>query len=258
MSKSFKQFLVVLAVLLGAAGLTWLHLENRRLQRRVVAEAQNARRVTRLRDDNAWLERLLAEQQRRDDPDRAWVRREIDSLRTEIARLEQKSAQHHAARASRTSQDEAAVESNRDPRLGLTRLEHFQNRGRATPSAALETLVWAALSGDEATLADITALNSATRARAEAFIAQLSPEERATWTPEKLGQLWFTGLFTELSAAQIVGETIVAYDEAIVRLRLANRDGEEKLSLRRTSTGWKVLAPSAAIDHLKRKRSATP
>lgn len=257
MSKPFKQFLIVLAVLLGAAGLTWLHLENRRLQRRVAAEAQNARRVTRLRDDNAWLERLLAQQHRHDDPVRTWVRREIESLRAEIAQLEQKAAQHRAAHMTRISQDTAAVENNRDPRLGLTRLEYFQNRGRATPSAALETLVWAALSGEQATLADITALNSATRARAEDLIAQLSPEERATWTPEKLGQLWFTGLFTELSAAQIVGETIVAFDEAIVRLRLANQVGEEKLSLRRTPTGWKVLAPSAAIDHLKKKLSAT-
>jgi hypothetical protein len=144
-----------------------------------------------------------------------------------------------------------------DPRLGLTRLEYFQNRGQATPSAALETLVWAALKGDEATLADVTTLNSATRAKAQAFIAQLSTEDRAKWTPEKLGQLWFNGLFTELSAVQIVGETTDAAGEASVRLRLANRDDEEKLALRQTPNGWKVLAPSAAVDHLKKTLSPT-
>ena len=92
---------------------------------------------------------------------------------------------------------------------------------------------------------------------AEDFIAQLRIEDRATWTPERLGQLWFSGLFTEMSAVQIVGETTVAADEAMVRLRLANRDDEEKLALRQTPDGWKVLAPSAAVEHLKKKLSQT-
>lgn len=253
MSRPCKLFLVAFAVLLALAGLTLLHLENRRLQRRVASDAQSARNVARLREDNARLERVLAEHNRSSDSARSRVRREIEQLRAEIALHEQKAGQQHAARAAAIARDATAIETNRDPRLGLARLEYFQNRGRATPSAALETLVWAALKGDEATLADLTTLNSATRAKAEAFIAQLPAEDRAHWTPEKLGQLWFSGLFTELSAVQIVGETTVAADEAIVRLRLANRSDEEKLSIRRTPRGWKVLAPGAAVDHLERK-----
>jgi len=256
MSKSFKFVLVGLGVLVGGVGLTLLHLENRRLQRQLASRASQAREVARLREDNARLDHLLAERSRGGDPDRSLVQRQIEEARAEIARHEQKASQQHADRADTAARDAVAVETNRDPRLGLARLEYFQNRGRATPSAALETLVWAAITGDEAKLAEVTTLNSATRARAEAFLAELSAEERAKWTPEKLGQLWFSGLFTELSALQIVGETTIAPGETLVRLRLAGRGGEEKLTLRQTPDGWRVLAPGAAVDHLKKRLSS--
>lgn len=253
----FKSILGSLAVLLGAAGLMLLHLENSRLQRRVASDAARAREAARLREDNARLEQVLAEQHRGADSAHSLVCREIEQLRAEIALHERKAAQRRVAQLTLTSRDATAIETNRDPRLGLTRLEYFQNRGRATPSAALETLVWAALRGDETMLADVTTLNSATRAKAEALIAQLPAEDRAKWTPEKLGQLWFSGLFTEMLALQISGETTVAPDEAIVRLRLANQHDEEKLALRLTPNGWKVLAPGAAVDHLQSKLSPT-
>ncbi len=255
MSQPFKRILMTLAVLLAAGGLTLLHLENRRLQRQIIADVSSSRNAARLREDNARLEHLLEEHDHRSESARSRVRQEIEQVRAEIVRHEQHAREQHVAQASITSRDAAALENNRDPRLGLTRLEYFQNRGQATPSAALETLVWAALKGDAATLTNVTTLNSATRTKAETFIAQLSDEERAQWNPEKLGELWFTGLFTEIAAIQIVSETTVAVDEVIVRLRLANRGGEEKLTLRQTPTGWKVLAPSAAVDHLKKKLS---
>lgn len=253
MSKPFKFILLGLAVLVGTAGLALLHLENRRLQRQLAAQAAKTREVTRLQEDNARLDNLLTEQRRDSEGARSLLRRQLEDTRAEIARHEQTAVQQHADRLTAAERDAVAVETNRDPRLGLTRLEYFQNRGRATPSAAFETLVWAALTGDEATLANATTLNSATRARAEAFIAELPAEERAKWTPEKLGQLWFSGLFTELTAIQIVGETTLSPGEALVRLRLANQGGEEKLALRQTPGGWRVLAPSAAVDHLKKK-----
>lgn len=253
MSQPFKFALVALALLLGAAGLTLLHLENRRLQRRLDSYAARLPDSVRLREDNARLERLIAEQHRNADSARALVRRDIEEVRAEIALREKNAEQQYSAQAAAALRDAAALETNRDPRFGLTRLEHFQNRGQATPSAALETLVWAALKGDEATLSSLTTLNSATRAKAEAFIAQLPAEDRAKWTPEKLGQLWFSGLFTEMSSVEIVGESIVNPNEAIVRLRLPNRNEEEKLTLRLTPNGWRVLAPSAAVDHLKKK-----
>lgn len=253
MSRPFKLTLVALAVLLGAAGLTLLHLENRRLQRRLDAHAAHTVDAGRLWEDNTRLERLIAEQRGNADLAHARVRRDIEEVRAEIALREKTAEQQHATQAATTSRETALLESSRDPRFGLTRLEHFQNRGQATPSAALETLVWAALKGDEATLASLTTLNSATRAKAEAFIAQLPAEDRAKWTPEKLGQLWFSGLFTEMSAVEIVGEAITSPNEAMVRLRLPNRSEEEKLALRLTPNGWRVLAPGAAVDHLRKK-----
>jgi hypothetical protein len=69
------------------------------------------------------------------------------------------------------------------------------------------------------------------------------------------GKTW-SGLvqraFHRIVGASDCRETTVAADEAIVRLRLGNRGDEEKLELRQTSNGWKVLAPSAAVDHLKK------
>ena len=253
MSSPFKYILVALALLVGAAGLTLLHLENRRLQRRVAAGSARAAEAARLREDNARLERLLTSQGQGAEASRALVRRDTERLRAEIAALERNAEQQRAARDATTMRDEATIAANRDPRQGVARLEHFQNRGQTTPSAAFETLVWAALKGDDTTLASVTALNSATKAKAEAFLAQLPAEQRAPWTPEKLGRLWFTGLFTEVSALQIIGENRSDADESVLRLRFPGRDDEEKLAVRLTPDGWKVLVPGAAVEHLKKK-----
>ena len=148
MSKPFKLVLAALAVLIGAVGLTLFHLENRRFERRVASGADIARKVARLREDNARLQQNLAEHPPSKGSTDSAVRREVEQLRAEIALHEQKAGQQYAARAARASHDATAIEINRDPRLGLTRLEYFQNRGRATPSAAFETMVWAALRGD--------------------------------------------------------------------------------------------------------------
>jgi hypothetical protein len=252
LSAPFKSLLVALALVVGGASLTLLHLDNRRLQRRVAEAATRNREVARLHDDNARLDRLLAAQREGADSARARVRQDVEQLRTEIAALERKAEHERAARLAITARETAMLEANRDPRQGPARLEFFQNRGQATPSAAFETLVWAALKGNESTLADVTTLNSATRAKAEQLLAQLPADSRAQWTPQKLGQLWFTGLFTELPSLEILGETLVAADEASLQIRL--RDGaEEKLALRLTPTGWKVLIPTAAFDHLSKK-----
>ncbi len=253
MSATFKVTLIALALLVGTIGLTLLHLENRRLERRLPSDATRVREVARLREDNARLECLLSEQRSGADSARAVVRRDVEALRAEITMHEKRAEQQHAAQVALTTRDAAAIETNRDPRLGPMRLEYFQNRGKGTPSAALETLVWAALKGDDTTLADVTTLNSVARAKAQAFIAQLPADDREKWTPEKLGVLWFTRLFTEMAALQIVGETIVDADEAVVRLRLGNHGDEEKLAIRLTPEGWKVLVPGAAVDHLKKK-----
>lgn len=253
MSRSFRYVCAALVLAAGAAALGVLHLENRRLQRAVLADAARAGETARLRQESAQLERLLTEHRAGAETGRASLEREIAAARAEIAALERKAAEQQAARAAATARDSVALESNRNPRQGLMRLEHFQNRGQATPSAAFATLVWSALSGDDATLAEVTTLNSATRAKAEAFIATLPADDRATWTPEKLGRLWFTGLFTEMPGLQIVGEQLVAADEAVLRLRLAGRSDEEKLALRLTPQGWKILVPGAAIDQLRKK-----
>lgn len=253
MSRAFRYVCAALTLAAGAAALAVLHLENRRLQRVLLADAARARETARLRQDCAQLERVIADHRAGDETGRASLRREMAEARVEIAALERKAAEQQAARVAAVARDAVAIESNRDLRQGLVRLEHFRNRGQATPSAAFETLVWAALKGDQGTLAEVTTLNSATRAKAEVFITTLPADERATWTPEKLGRLWFTGLFTEMPAIQVLGETVIGVDEVQVRLRLAGRADEEKLAVRLTPAGWKILVPSAAIDQLRKK-----
>lgn len=82
--------------------------------------------------------------------------------------------------------------------------DQWQNRGHATPDAAIETTLWAAAGGDVATLGNLLSMDPETRAKAEAILAQLPNGARERYgTPEDL-IADFTVKSIPLGSAQLV------------------------------------------------------
>jgi hypothetical protein len=155
----------------------------------------------------------------------------------------------------------------------------WENRGRATPRAAIETVLWAAAGGDLAALENAFELDDATRAQADALIARLPPGARNDYrTPESL----IAGLATRNippSSAQLAWLHETDADHAIVGVLFPNLDAPAAdeavadgppgvpppmlktkpivrlvtLNLHRTGSDWRLVVPSSAIDRMSRE-----
>lgn len=182
---------------------------------------------------------------------------ELANARHEIALLERRASARRAeivaASAQRLADDSAARAT--DPSQGMTRLELLQNVGRETPSAALQTLVWAALKGKEKILEDGLALNDAVRERAVQLAARLPEETRAKATPEKLAALWFTDSLLDVPALSIAGQD--AKDDAHVTLLVRGGiAGTDQLKMLQSPDGWKIVVPIRALEVVEKKLAA--
>jgi hypothetical protein len=252
-SRAFA-FTLAASLLSGSAiGLVTLHLDNSRLTRRVAELSAQKHETVQLRDENLRLKELIEHHERNEGEAASAVHAALIQARAEATGLEQRAQRRHAEKKARADSDAAALATNRDPRQGFTRLEHFQNRGRTTPAAAMETLVWAALKGDEATLAATCTFTRDTRRQAEGLIARIPLEARSRWTPEKLAALWAMDISNDLPALHFTDETLKSADEATVTFRAPGIDDPGHLNLKLTPSGWKVILPSNAMEKLEKK-----
>jgi hypothetical protein len=136
----------------------------------------------------------------------------------------------------------------------------WKNAGRATPEAALETALWAAVGGDIDLLASTLELSPGARQRAEALLANLPPATRAQYaTPEKFAAL-FTARDVPLDSSLTLNSRRADKEgEALLQVRLTgSRTVEGKtalveskntfLTLRSSGDGWKLQVPETAIE----------
>lgn len=248
-----KVFIGMLGLGAACVALVLLHFENRRLEHDVAARRATIQRSEVLRRENRDLQAIVnaASSTAKDQ-----IAEQITDARAELVQLEQRGVALAARKAQQENRDREDMANNRDPRLGLTRLEYFQPVGRLTPSAAVQTAVWAGTQGDERALIEATTLLAATRAKAEDLLAKLPPDTRAKWTPEKLAALWVSSVINDVTALQITGETYEDAQHAVVNFRIANQDRPEHVNLRLTKTGWKLVLPENAMDQLSRRLNA--
>jgi len=143
------------------------------------------------------------------------------------------------------------------PPLNLRPASAWRPAGKGTPSAAAESLFWAADGGDVETLSKSILLDADARAKAEEILARLPPESRAAYdSPEKLIAL-LLARDIDVKALQILGEN-QAGDDALVNLRMQKDDGktkEEGYQFKRTSDGWRLVIPAKAVDKFGKKLS---
>lgn len=247
--------LAALALLATAGAAGYLHLQNAQLRRRLERQRPAQQQTALLREENTRLRQVVASHAQDREAAAATVRSQLEQTRHEITALEKKAAVQRNEDAARAIQEANALETQRNPTLGLTRLEHFRDLGQGTPSATFETMVRAVLKGDEASLTRMFVMPAKTRTQADALIARLPEEARAKWTPEKLALLWVTGALTEMSALQITSERFESSDSAVVTFRGPQNVNDEKVNLRLTPEGWKIVVGSGMISNLEKQLS---
>lgn len=182
---------------------------------------------------------------------RAADRTELTGMRAEINQLKNRT-QDLAQAISRGP-------SGSTP-LNLMPASGWKNAGKDTPSAAAESFMWAAGSGDLNVLANSIVLDPSAREKANEILARMPQATRDEYnTPEKLIAL-FLAREGDARAMQILGES-TAGDDALVNLRLQKDDGktkEEGYQFRRTGDGWRLVVPGKAVDKFGKKLTEPP
>lgn len=244
-------FMVVIA-----AGFTLTALKLERHRRELTSE------TVRLRAEEASVDKKRAERRR----ESAAVARvaaettrqqavELEQARREVAALEQHALARRAevvAASQRRMAEASAPPTSRDPEQGFTKLGFFQNVGRATPAAAFQTLVWAALHGDDATLAAGLSLDDRARARAAVLLASLPDDVRARSSPEKLASLWWDETVLDVPAAQVFRQEMQDDAHATLLTR-GGIGGSSTLHFRLSPTGWQIIVPESALESIQSK-----
>lgn len=155
----------------------------------------------------------------------------------------------------------AAVRAERAPppaRPGLAgnalAFSLWQNAGRATPEASLETALWAAANGDIDTLTGLLVFDAEARNEATLLFAQLPATLRQEFvSPERLVAV-LAAKDVPLGSAAILNQYPTP-TETKLSVQVFDAEGKHKmalLSLRPDDAGWRFVVPVNAV-----KRYAT-
>lgn len=256
-TKTARWALGALALLAAAAfAVTIARLDKQRRNRQAEATALRSRRdelvgsKSRANRAPATAPPSATEGDRIDDPTT-----ELHRLQQQVTLLEQAAARRRAeiqaASAARLEQAKRPPHGT-DPEQALTKLENFQNVGRDTPAHALQTLVWAAMKGDEATLTSGILLDEKATHRAEMLLARLPDGIRGQYNAEKLAALWFEGTVLDSAAAQIIREE--PQDAAHAAVIVSGGIGDAgMLSFEHTANGWRLIVPQHGLEVVQKK-----
>src|SRR5687767_12195451 len=172
-STPFKIGLLVVAIVLALGSVAFLRLDNARLRQRIVDEQRRSERAGRLRDENTRTQQLLKVAAQGETAAAKAIRAESERVRAEVRQLEQRAREKRAAMRAQEAADVVSLATNRDPEKGLVRLENFQRAGRATPTAAFQTFVWATMKGEDELLAQMIAIDSGAKEKATEIVLAL-------------------------------------------------------------------------------------
>ncbi len=168
-------------------------------------------------------------------------RAELAKLREEMAAL--KKSTQEVVRVAQAATQAARGESPIP--VKLTPASELKNVGRATASAAVETVLAAAVGGDVETLANSILLDQSAEAKADELFARLPDSARAQYgSPDKLIALMLAKDAAALTGMQVLGQRDISPDVVGVRVRLATDEGKTKeqgLGFRKTSDGLRLI-----------------
>ncbi len=134
----------------------------------------------------------------------------------------------------------------------------LRNVGKATPEAATQSALAAAIAGDVDAVAGSLAFTDSARAKADAWFGTLSERVRQEYgSAEKVIALMMARDAAGLTGLQVLGAREVAPDNVGVRIRFASEQGtkDDTLVLRRAAEGWRLLLTDQAVESMARKVS---
>jgi len=220
-------FAIILICAATALGLGWERRRNAQLQDELTARQHGAAELSKL---TATRDEL----RRRQPPSE-----EIDRHR----------------QAADTRQSSELTFTTPAPRQALTPGDWtpaaaWQNRGRATPVAALETMLWASAGGDLTALKDVLAFDAASQALAATAFANLPASDRQQLaTPADLLAMIVAGN-VPLDSALIVARQQLGDAEVLEYMRLKDQSGVTRqvcLTARRLPDGWRLQVPAETV-----------
>jgi len=225
------------------------------------------------------------------------LRRERDRLRTlqpsidELASLRLAAAGRAPLQIQPAAPETASTLSHPPLPLGdWSPAREWQNRGRATPHATIETTLWAAAGGDTGTLKNLLSLTEETRTQADALLARLPASARTLYaSPEDLIAA-FTIKNIPIGEAQLVWLNENGADDATACVFLkkpptavgspapapsqpAGVDPRDRpppalpadgrtmfavLSLHREDDAWHLVVPPSAVNRIAKELAAAP
>lgn len=239
--------LVLITALAGTAlaVLVWQHRTAEQLraerdqQQAVLARLQADRRTEQQEQQLASararteeLDRLLAE--------RAAVAR----LREELATLRHRAATPTAVREERTPTPVRPSLAGHALAFSL-----WQNAGRSTPEASLETALWAAANGDIDTLTNLLVFDTEARNEATVLFTQLPAHLRQEFvSPERLVAV-LAAKDVPLGSAALLNQ-YPSPTETKLSVQVFDTEGKHKmalLSVRPDEAGWRFVVPANAV-----------
>src|ERR1022692_1440280 len=151
----------------------------------------------------------------------------------ERARLQARRAEAEAARAKlselqRTIADADAGSDSSGDQVTLP-VEAWTYAGRASPRAALRSVLWAASHGDVDHLADLLGFAPDVRAQAESLYAQLPAASQQEYDrPEKVVATLLAGSFPKDASAMTLLTGTQLGEAAVVAMRVDHSDGQSR------------------------------
>jgi hypothetical protein len=236
---------VVMLVLALVSGAAWL------LQRE--ATAQLGDEIGLLRDENQKLAVVRAENVR------------IIAALPASAALEAMRADHAAVSRLRAEIEKLKVETEAQASalahaaMPLIPASEWRNAGRSTPSATVETIVWAISRKDVDGLASMLSIDAQLRPSVDQLFAVLPEDFRARYgTVER----WLVDPMVKgppIDGMQIVGERQLDVDrvELTVRFHIQNREFQElPVLLKHGDDGWRTIIMPKAVQEMANKAGA--
>jgi hypothetical protein len=254
--KIYPLFIVAVVAGIGL-GIANLEIDKSKLRRQISQLNQNATELARVRAESARNQALLERFKTSSEEGARAIHGDLVTARAELAALEMKAAGSRPDASATPS-----IEANRDPTKAMTRPEFLIDAGRATPEAAFQTLIWAAMKGREPEMAACLSLDNAARAKAESLLATLSAEARAKFgTAEQLVGMIFSNGVLESSAVQFVTSSVADNGDHVtlaLRVRANGRENETKIPMVRSADGWSMAVGEKQIEVIRRGLTAEP
>lgn len=180
----------------------------------------------------------------------------------ELMKMRAEKAAYLKAAAAKAAAIRAAAEAGgghvptEKPQLGpgMLPVEAMADVGRASPSAAAQTMLWALQRGDVKDAAAVLAFDPADRAKLEAFIATLPEKFRQDYsTPEQVMAFVMSGSPRPVAGVQLLNTSQPDATTEIHHVQVQYQGGEVKqddVTFKKDADGWKQLVATPTVDRV--------